>query len=153
MARTVLLRLETGQFALVDAPFVQALRQMNWRAQRTRTRRANYYAVGSVNGLIGGQHVVAEMGMHRLIMLMARPELPPYGHSWCPDHLNGDGLDNRLVNLAVATAAQNARNISASPSDLAAGRVPKGCEIIQLVRLPPRSRALPVRRFEMERAA
>lgn len=43
---------------------------------------------------------------HRLILFMETGVWPPQE----VDHINGDGLDNRLVNLRLATRVQNCRN-------------------------------------------
>jgi hypothetical protein len=49
----------------------------------------------------------AKFQMHRLIWLMLKGPIPP---GYLIDHKNGDGTDNRLDNLRLATYTQNNQN-------------------------------------------
>ena len=83
--------------ALVDEEDFGALNLFRWRFSRggyERGLRHNGYAVRSSGGTV--------FSMHREIMR------PPTGMEI--DHINGDGLDNRRVNLRVTSRAENAQN-------------------------------------------
>lgn len=95
-----LIPLSRGLFATVDDADLHLVADIKWHAHPNGRVSRNYYAV---NGRGGAKPTIAgRRYMHRLI-LGAEPEQ-------YVDHVNGDGLDNRRVNLRIATAADNARN-------------------------------------------
>jgi hypothetical protein len=85
--------LSQGKVALVDSADYERLQQYQWHAVE---RLPNWYA-GSIAARPLGYY------MHRVIM---QPN--PGEHV---DHRNGDGLDNRRVNLRICTNAENRRNM------------------------------------------
>ncbi len=78
-----------GGFAIVDDEDYAHLSAFRWRAQKGK--RGCLYAVSTRAQL-----------MHRFIM---KPKVDSF-----VDHVNGDGLDNRKVNLRVCSHAQNMAN-------------------------------------------
>lgn len=89
--------------------------EFRWNCQRGRARKGDVAGVVSrskkqariIIGVDGSYYLA-----HRLAWL--------YSHGVWPsdqiDHANGNGLDNRLVNLRSASGEQNARNQRAKPS-------------------------------------
>lgn len=76
-------------YALIDIEDVPVVQNITWHLFGTR----KFYARSGRN--TGG------ILMHRLIMKFPRQ---------CIDHINNNGLDNRKVNLRIASASQNAMN-------------------------------------------
>lgn len=93
--------LTQGQVAVVDLEDAD-LAQFKWCVAKSKDIR---YAHRSLNR-VGKQR--RDIRMHRLILerVIGR-ELNADEY---PDHINGDGLDNRRSNLRVASRQQNARN-------------------------------------------
>lgn len=87
--------LTKGYEALIDASDVHLVDGFNWHA--CVTPRVVY----ALRGVYPGGHKVA-VYMHRVIMAA------PSGMD--VDHINCDGLDNRRINLRLATRSQNQRN-------------------------------------------
>jgi hypothetical protein len=81
--------LTQGKIAIVDDCEFERLNRFKWWAIRTR---AKWYAVREQNR--------KRMWMHREIL----------GTNAESDHINGDGLDNRRINLRSCSHAQNCRN-------------------------------------------
>lgn len=88
--------LGSGYFALVDFDTIPLIRNFSWWAER---RHSTMYARGYLLGSGRGRTLVY---MHRLIM--GAPD------DLTVDHINHDGLDNRRVNLRLATHSQNEQN-------------------------------------------
>jgi hypothetical protein len=86
--------LTQGRVALVDDQDYEWLNQTKWRYCEDEPRPG--YARGHLRGT--GVHI----RMHRLI-LDAPPDMQV-------DHINGNTLDNRRVNLRLASQVQNSRN-------------------------------------------
>lgn len=91
------IKLTQGYVALVDDADYDYINQFKWCVYIDRKKNL-YYAIGSkkVNG------VRKSIRMHREIMQ------PP--KNMVVDHINGDGLDNRRINLRICTVQQNACN-------------------------------------------
>ncbi len=90
---TVWIFLTKDKVAIIDR-CDSAIVASNWSATKSPTNKT-YYAEGSVSGVRTKMHqyVARRMGIR------ARP-----------DHINGDGLDNRRCNLRPATRSQNGIN-------------------------------------------
>ena len=86
-----LIPLTKGKFAIVDAEDYPELSKYTWFAEGTGK---TYYAVRKQNG--------KSIKMHRWL-LKAPPEL-------VVDHIDHNGLNNRMQNLRLATFTQNCQN-------------------------------------------
>lgn len=89
--------LSQGLFATVDDDDYEYLAQFKWYATRLRNV---CYAVRHSPKVKGKQFPLIKM--HRVVANA------PDGLSI--DHINGDGLDNRKINLRVCTTVENGRN-------------------------------------------
>lgn len=89
--KTALLPLGGGCFAKVDADLMPFLSLLRWHPDH---RDAPKYAVAHFRG--------KSISLHRYLLD------PPPGLQ--VDHINGDGLDNRLCNLRLCTCSQNHYN-------------------------------------------
>lgn len=85
--------LTQGHVALVDADMFKILSQKKWRFLRCGSVG---YAARTERGTDGRRYVVL---MHRL--MCSAPD------GYVVDHINGNSLDNRRVNLRAVTPAQN----------------------------------------------
>jgi hypothetical protein len=85
--------LTRGKYAIVDPEDYDWLMKYKWHAN---CARGKFYAVNS-----------RMQKMHRLIVLNSNPNFEMRNTKMLVDHINGDGLDNRKVNLRLATPAQN----------------------------------------------
>lgn len=85
--------LTQGKVAIIDARDWQLVSQYKWHAFKGRT---TYYARASIPGTKPRQRVL----MHALLL---------GGGSSC-DHRDGNGLNNRRLNLRPATTQQNGGN-------------------------------------------
>lgn len=87
--------LTRGKVAIVDAEDVALVAAYQWQA---KPNRGNWYARTTIN--VDGRRV--SVGMHRLLIQPRR--------GYVPDHIDGDGLNNRRSNLREATYSQNRKN-------------------------------------------
>lgn len=87
------IRVGAAHVALVDAADYTRLACYNWRL--LRGHKGKLYAHAKFGG--------ASLYMHRMVA----GTQPGYE----TDHINGDGLDNRRINLRTATASQNRANM------------------------------------------
>jgi len=93
--------LTQGYIAIIDASDVPLVNQWNWNALIATDRSGALRTVYAVcNALRSGK--ADRLLMHRVI------SQAPDGRY--VDHINGDGMDNRRINLRIATQAQNSRN-------------------------------------------
>lgn len=92
--------LTQGKFALVDDADYERLNQWKWYAVRGCK---TFYAARQIriNKGRGGQRLIF---MHRIILGLSKNDTQQ------TDHINGNGLDNRAVNLRKCSPLQNCRN-------------------------------------------
>jgi hypothetical protein len=93
------IQLTQGKVALVDDDMYEYLNQWKWQANKNGNK---FYAKRSIKVSQGKQKTIS---MHRFITKNINPKM----HT---DHLNGNGLDNRKINLRICTNSQNAMNQS-----------------------------------------
>jgi hypothetical protein len=89
--------LTKGKYAIVDPEDYDRLSKYKWHAYKSRN---TFYAARFGRRGKGGKRKCYQM--HREIMAMSKEKV-------C-DHINGNGLNNRKVNLREATRAQNGWN-------------------------------------------
>jgi hypothetical protein len=85
--------LTKGQYTIVDDEDYPLLSRHNWY----------YEPAGSTGYAVSKSLTLGKMYMHRLI-------LPPGRVYNLIDHIDGNGLDNRKVNLRLANSRQNIQN-------------------------------------------
>jgi len=103
--------LTQGRYAIVDPADFPRLSKYKWRLCRTRGKNT-LYAERSIRKANGRYSRIL---MHRELMENINSNLQDTSDeirmtSLVIDHINGNGLDNRRVNLRLATVAQNAWN-------------------------------------------
>ncbi|MHC4636877.1 MAG: HNH endonuclease [Planctomycetota bacterium] len=94
---TRLISLGMGKFAMVDADDYPRLAQHTWSIKRDGT---TCYAA----------RFTVKSGRYRKEVRLMHREVFTAGKGMFVDHINGNGLDNRKVNLREATAMQNTWN-------------------------------------------
>lgn len=91
------IRLSNGMEAIVDAEDFEELSKSKWGCVGSKV--GHIYAA---RGTRKSGYKYSKILMHRFIM--NAPE------GYMVDHINGDTLDNRKINLRLATRSQNLRN-------------------------------------------
>lgn len=91
------IRLSNGMFCLVDGIDYQWLKNFNWHIGRNNTNHISVRTQKSINGKM------KTILMHRLILKVTDRKIQV-------DHINHNSLDNRRVNLRLATNSENTRN-------------------------------------------
>lgn len=86
-----------GLVTIVDEADAALVMAHRWSAFPVRQRAERYYAQTKIGG-----HTVR---LHRMLL--------GAGPGVTVDHINGDGLDNRRVNIRIASIAQNNANRAA----------------------------------------
>jgi hypothetical protein len=87
------INLTKNKFTIVDDEDYELLSKMRWRLQCSKHHKI-YYAITNID-----RHPIA---MHCFIVAAKRP--------YIVDHKNGNGLDNRKINLRVCSHDENMRN-------------------------------------------
>lgn len=106
--RRIWLSERDGVWCLVDAIDYEWLSETIWNVWHDGRKHWQLYAKRNV----GPSR--ATVRMHREIMLRADPD--GYGHRLVVDHINGQTLDNRRVNLRWSTITRN--NVNTRPRAL-----------------------------------
>lgn len=88
--------LSQGKQATVDSSAYKELNKYKWHVRKSGTK---IYAARNKT-VAGKQHIVL---MHREILGLTDSNI-------LGDHINGDSLDNRSVNIRACNKSQNARN-------------------------------------------
>lgn len=91
------IKLTQNQSTLVDNKWFKKLNRNNWYYSKHKTWNTGY-AIGQINK--------TKVKMHRYIMSLEGFDIK----NKTIDHINGDGLDNRMINLRIATKQQNSHN-------------------------------------------
>ena len=92
---TAFVTLTKGYVAIIDADDLEIVNTSNWYAS---VKPRTVYAIRAVYNN-GTQQILR---LHRIIMKA------PFGME--VDHINGNGLDNRKINLRVVSKNENAKN-------------------------------------------
>ena len=99
--------LTQGMVALVDDEDFEYLSQWKWYADK---KSQTFYAVRYTKlSRVNGKRKRIKISMHRLILNTSPTDTS--------DHANGNGLDNRRINLRICTDAQNNMNRGLSKSN------------------------------------
>ena len=94
------IQLTQGKVALIDEADLELVSEHKWHAVNGHN---TFYAQAKVKRADGSWTTIL---MHRLLLGLTDPKI----HA---DHIDGDGLNNRLANLRACTRAQNMRNTGA----------------------------------------
>ena len=87
--------LSQGEFALIDDQSYSLVSMFKWRLYRNKANpRLTPYAMTTASK--------KTLFMHKLILKSGKNEVV--------DHINGNGLDNRMSNLRAVSYAQNCQN-------------------------------------------
>jgi hypothetical protein len=92
-------------YAVVDLVDFEFAMQWRWKAIKSKGRKVKWYAFRTTR--FAGRHVA--YFLHKEICLRAHG-LPPTKAHLIGDHLDGDSLNDRRLNLAWATHSQNCIN-------------------------------------------
>lgn len=99
------IQLSQGKVTLVDNSDYEFLNRWKWSAFR-RQRCTTFYVVRNAPQAAGRRNIY----MHRILLGLQDPETGESLSDREGDHRNGNGLDNRRVNLRALTHKQNAYN-------------------------------------------
>lgn len=94
-----LIPLTKGQYAIIDDNYFEHLSKWRWRYKGDPSR--GFYALRNI--MIGGRK-------GKWTTIYMHQEVLGKKEGFITDHINGDGLDNRLENLRFCTHSQNRNN-------------------------------------------
>ncbi len=97
--------LTRGMYAFVDDADYGLVKDYKWRSHKEGGAKISYYSAVA-NTCVDGKR--GSLRMSRLIMGLNKDDRLEV------DHINGNPLDNRRINLRLATHAENCRNRGAS---------------------------------------
>jgi hypothetical protein len=110
---SLLIPLAGGVFAKIDAADLGHVRPHRWHTKRKLSQPGRIYAQFSIRLSPGRKGKRGSVVMHRFIVGATAGIVV--------DHINGDTLDNRRVNLRVTNARGNATNITSSKNQKRGG--------------------------------
>src|ERR1051325_6561101 len=93
------IKLTRGKYAIVDDEDYGSLSKFKWCAHQPTKSREIYYA---------SRRYRLEKGHYPFVLMHRQIMNPPKGY--VVDHINGDSLDNRRVNLRIVTQRENTLN-------------------------------------------
>ena len=93
------IKLTQGQRAIVDDDMYEYLNQWKWHAMK---HGVTYYAARKDNDSGKNGQSRSAILMHRVILAVPDDK--------GTDHINHDGLDNRILNLRICSASENQGN-------------------------------------------
>lgn len=96
-------------YALVDEEYLDILSQYKWRVHNSKNQGKQFYVVRNATKQDEQYQRRSLIKMHRVVMELHGYVLPEKS---MVDHRNHNGLDNRIVNLRLATNQQNCCNRS-----------------------------------------
>jgi hypothetical protein len=100
--KTRIIPLSKGKHAIIDEEDFELISQYKWSATEPDHRRS-IYARTNIKDTTGKYYTER---MHRIILGLEK------GDGKIVDHVNGDGLDNRKINLRISSPSDNAANVS-----------------------------------------
>jgi hypothetical protein len=96
------IKLTGGKFAIIDDEDYERINQHKWFISTNKSSATNY-AVRNRKSTEKNKIKLAQIKMHR--------EILNYFDYLTVDHINGNGLDNRRINLRLCTVFQNTHNL------------------------------------------
>jgi hypothetical protein len=96
-------------YAIVDKEYLDVLSQDKWRVHNDKNQGKQFYVVRNATKQDEQYQRRSLIKMHRFVMELHGYLLPPKS---VVDHRNHNGLDNRIINLRLATYQQNSCNRS-----------------------------------------
>jgi len=104
MNDTVKVPLTQGKEAIIDARFAPDVITLKWYS---RIKGKNCYGIHHLSKAQRAYHHGTAIPLHRFIYELAFGPIPSKMEI---DHINGNGLDNRLCNLRLVTTRKNQNN-------------------------------------------
>ena len=112
---TILIPLTQGYSAIVDVDLYDTLNMHSWCILKSHS--GSLYACRSIR-INGGKTTKT---MHRLVWELVNGAIPD---GMFIDHINHDGLDNRIDNLRLVTNRQNLQNLKGKSTGKYSSRFP-----------------------------
>ncbi len=99
--------LGNGKLVQVDDDKYEYLNQYKWSCRRAHNNTLIDYAFRTIPRIDGAKY---KNGKTKRTMIQMHRELLSPSEDMCVDHIDGNGLNNQLANLRLATKSQNLRN-------------------------------------------